>query len=201
MSCSFDESEELKMLRQPVFSFAKKEIAPVVEELDKKEEFSLLLVKKMGDLGLFGTIVSSDFNGRLSIAAMGLGLAKGAFELSLKYSGERETSGVPINKHQIIAFRLADKAKRIEAAAGILYKACWLKKNSKPFQKLAAMLKLHCAETADFCAREGQQIFGDYYLMKEYPIERYYTDAALLRIGEGTSEVQRLVASRYIGGL
>ncbi|MFK7826642.1 MAG: acyl-CoA dehydrogenase family protein [Oligoflexales bacterium] len=138
-------------------------------------------------------------NGRLSIGAMGLGLAKGALELSLAYAKERETFGKPLAKHQAVAFKLAEMATRIEAAENLLYKACWLKQNHRPFQKEAAMAKLYCSEVAEYCAREGQQTFGGYGLMKEYPIERHYRDAALLRIGEGTSEIQRLVISRYIG--
>lgn len=138
-------------------------------------------------------------NGRLSIGAMGLGLAKGALDLTLKYAKERKTFGVPIAKHQAVAFKLAEMATRIEAAEGLLYKAAWLKQNHKPFQKHAAMAKLYCSEVAEYCAREGQQTFGGYGLMKEYPIERHYRDAALLRIGEGTSEIQRLVISRYLG--
>ena len=138
-------------------------------------------------------------NGRLSIGAMGLGLAKGALALSLAYAQERETFGKPLVKHQAVAFKLAEMATRIEAAENLLYKACWLKQNQKPFQKEAAMAKLYCSEVAEYCAREGQQTFGGYGLMKEYPIERHYRDAALLRIGEGTSEIQRLVISRYIG--
>jgi alkylation response protein AidB-like acyl-CoA dehydrogenase len=138
-------------------------------------------------------------NGRLSIGAMGLGLAKGAYEMTLRYAQERKTFGVPIAKHQAVAFKLAEMATRIEAAEGLLYKACWLKQSHKPFQKVAAMAKLYCSEVAEYCAREGQQTFGGYGLMKEYPIERFYRDAALLRIGEGTSEIQRLVISRHIG--
>jgi short/branched chain acyl-CoA dehydrogenase len=138
-------------------------------------------------------------NGRLSIAAMGLGLAKGALELTIKYANERETFGQPIAKHQAVAFKLAEMATRVEAAENMLYKACWLKQSGQAFQKIAAMSKLYCSEVAEFCAREGQQTFGGYGLMKEFPIERHYRDAALLRIGEGTSEIQRLVISRYIG--
>ena len=137
--------------------------------------------------------------GRLSIGAMGLGLAKGALAMTIKYANERKTFGQAIAKHQAIAFKLAEMATRIEAAEGLLYKACWLRQNNKPFAKIAAMAKLYCSEVAEFAAREGQQIFGGYGLMKEYPIERFYRDAALLRIGEGTSEIQRLVISRYIG--
>jgi alkylation response protein AidB-like acyl-CoA dehydrogenase len=137
-------------------------------------------------------------NGRLSIGAMGLGLAKGALDLTLKYAAERKTFGKPLYEHQAIAFKLAEMGTRIEAAEGLLYKAAWLKQNHKPFAKLAAMAKLYCSEVAEFCAREGQQTFGGYGLMKEYPIERHYRDAALLRIGEGTSEIQRIVISRYL---
>ncbi|MDA9951301.1 acyl-CoA dehydrogenase family protein [Oligoflexaceae bacterium] len=138
-------------------------------------------------------------NGRLSIAAMGLGLAKGALDLTLKYANERKTFGKPIAKHQAVSFKLAEMATRIEAAENLLYKACWQRQNKQPFEKLAAMAKLYCSEVAEYCAREGQQTFGGYGLMKEYPIERHYRDAALLRIGEGTSEIQRLVISRHIG--
>lgn len=138
-------------------------------------------------------------NGRLSIGAMGLGCAKGCLDLALKYAGERSTFGKPISKHQVISFKLAEMATRIEAAENLLYKAAWAKQEDQPFGKLAAMAKLYCSEVAEFCAREGQQIFGGYGLMKEYPIERHYRDAALLRIGEGTSEIQRLVISRYLG--
>lgn len=147
----------------------------------------------------FSIMMQTLDRGRLSIGAMGLGLAKGAFDLALKYSEERSTFGKPICKHQAIAFKLADMATQIEAAENLLYKACWLRQNNLPFGKLAAMAKLYCSEVAELCSREGQQIFGGYGLMKEYPIERHYRDAALLRIGEGTSEIQRLVISRYIG--
>jgi len=138
-------------------------------------------------------------NGRLSIGAMGLGLARGALDLTLKYAKERRTFGVPISKHQAVAFKIAEMATRTEAAEGLLYKACWLKQNDQPFAKVAAMAKLYCSEVAEYAAREGQQTFGGYGLMKEYPIERHYRDATLLRIGEGTSEIQRLVISRYLG--
>ena len=119
--------------------------------------------------------------------------------MTLKYAKERKTFGVPLVKHQAVAFKLAEMATRIEAAETLLYKAAWLKQNKLAFQKQAAMAKLYCSEVAEYCAREGQQTFGGYGLMKEYPIERFYRDAALLRIGEGTSEIQRLVISRYLG--
>ena len=156
-----------------------------------------LILGKRGD-GIKIMLETLD-NGRLSIGAMGLGLAKGALDLTLKYSNEREAFGKLIKKHQVIAFKLADMATQVEMSENLLYKACYLKQNGKNFQKYAAMAKLACSEAAEFCAREGQQTFGGYGLMKEYPIERHYRDAALLRIGEGTSEIQRLVISRYLG--
>ena len=147
----------------------------------------------------FSMMMETLDNGRLSIGAMGLGLAKGAFNLALSYAKERKTFGKPLSQHQAIAFKLADMATRIEASENMLYKACWQKQNGHDFRKLASMSKLYCSETAEFCAREGQQIFGGYGLMKEYDIERHYRDAALLRIGEGTSEIQRIVISRLLG--
>jgi alkylation response protein AidB-like acyl-CoA dehydrogenase len=138
-------------------------------------------------------------NGRLSIAAMGLGLAQGAFEMALDYAKERKQFGKPISKFQINAFKLADMAMKIELARNLLYKACWLKDNNKPFAKEAAMSKLYCSEIAKEVADEAVQLHGGYGLMKDYPVERFYRDQRLLQIGEGTSEIQRLVISRYIG--
>ncbi len=138
-------------------------------------------------------------NGRLSIAAMGLGLAQGAYEMALDYAKERKQFGKPISKFQINAFKLADMAMKIELARNLLYKACWLKDNNKPFAKEAAMSKLYCSEIAREVADEAVQLHGGYGLMKDYPVERFYRDQRLLQIGEGTSEIQRLVISRYIG--
>ena len=138
-------------------------------------------------------------NGRLSIAAMGLGLAQGAYEMALAYAQERKQFGKPISKFQINAFKLADMATKIELARNLLYKACWLKDNKKPFAKEAAMSKLYCSEIAKQVADEAVQIHGGYGLMKDYTVERFYRDQRLLQIGEGTSEIQRLVISRYIG--
>lgn len=137
--------------------------------------------------------------GRLSIAAMGLGCAQGAFELALAYAKQRKQFGKPISKFQINAFKLADMAMKIELARNLLYKACWLKDNNKPFGKEAAMSKLYCSEIAREVADEAVQIHGGYGLMKDYPVERFYRDQRLLQIGEGTSEIQRLVISRHIG--
>ena len=137
-------------------------------------------------------------DGRLSIAAMGLGLAQGAYEMALEYSKQRKQFGKPISKFQIIAFKLADMAMKVELGRNLLYKACWLKQNRQPFAKESAMAKLYCSEIAKEVADEAVQVHGGYGLMKEYDIERFYRDQRLLQIGEGTSEIQRLVISRYI---
>lgn len=138
-------------------------------------------------------------SGRLSIAAMGLGLAQGAYEMALAYAKERKQFGQPISKFQAIAFKLADMATKIELARNLLYKACWLKDNDKPFGKEAAMAKLYCSEIAKEVSDEAVQIHGGYGLMDEYDIERFYRDQRILQIGEGTSEIQRMVISRHIG--
>lgn len=138
-------------------------------------------------------------SGRLSIAAMGLGLAQGAFEMAMQYARERKQFGQPIINFQVNAFKLADMAVKIEHARTFLYKACWLKDNHKPFGKESAMAKLYCSEVAREVADEAVQLHGGYGLMKDYDIERFYRDQRLLQIGEGTSEIQRLVISRYIG--
>ncbi|MBN2681058.1 MAG: acyl-CoA dehydrogenase family protein [Bacteroidales bacterium] len=138
-------------------------------------------------------------HGRLSIAAMGLGCAQGAFELALNYAKERVQFGKPISHNQVVANKLAEMALQIELARNLLYKACWLKDNGKPFAKEAAMSKWYCSEIAKKVADEGVQIHGGYGLMKDYEIERFYRDQRLLQIGEGTSEIQQLVVSRHIG--
>ncbi len=137
--------------------------------------------------------------GRLSIGAMGLGLAQGAFEMAMAYAKERKQFGKPLTKFQINAFKLADMAMKIELGRNLLYKACWLKDAGKPYTKEAAMAKLYCSEIAQQVANEAVQIHGGYGLMKDYDIERFYRDQRLLQIGEGTSEIQRLVISRQIG--
>ena len=137
--------------------------------------------------------------GRLSIAAMGLGAAQGAYELALSYAKERKQFGQPISKFQINAFKLADMAMKIELARNLLYKACWLKDEGRAYGLEAAMSKLYCSEIAKEVADEAVQIHGGYGLMKDYAVERFYRDQRLLQIGEGTSEIQRLVISRYIG--
>lgn len=137
--------------------------------------------------------------GRLSIAAMGLGGAVGAYDAALKYAKSREQFGQPISKFQAVGFKLADCATEIECGRNLLYKACWLRDRKRPFAKEAAMAKLYCSELMGRVADHAVQIHGGYGLMKDYNVERFYRDHKLLEIGEGTSEVQRIVISRYIG--
>ncbi|MEB2284236.1 MAG: acyl-CoA dehydrogenase family protein [Myxococcales bacterium] len=138
-------------------------------------------------------------SGRLSIAAMGLGGAQGAFDAALAYARERRQFGKPISQFQANAFKLADMATEIETTRNLLYKACWLRDQGRPFRKEAAMAKLWASEVMRRVTHAAVQIFGGYGLMEEYPAARFYRDQRLLEIGEGTSEVQRLVISRLLG--
>lgn len=138
-------------------------------------------------------------SGRLSIAAMGLGCAQGAYEAALSYARQRKQFGKPLSRFQAIGFKLADMAMKIEHARTFLYRACWLRDTKQPFGTESAMAKLYCSEVAQWVANEAVQIHGGYGLMKEFDVERFYRDQRLLQIGEGTSEIQRLVISRSIG--
>lgn len=154
----------------------------------------------LGNLGEGSRIMLQTLDsGRLTIAAMGLGLAQGAYELALSYSKKREQFGKPISKFQAISFKLADMATKIEAARNLLYHACWLKDNGHEFGKEAAMAKLYCSEIAQEIANEAVQIHGAHGLIKESEVERFYRDQRILQIGEGTSEILKLVISRHIG--
>lgn len=137
--------------------------------------------------------------GRLAIGAMGLGGAQGAFELALNYSKERKQFGRTIGSFQANAFKLADMAMEIEAARNLLYKACWLCEQDRPFSMEAAMAKLYCSEVMRRVTTEAVQIHGGYGLMQEYQVERFFRDQKLLEIGEGTSEIQRIVIARNLG--
>lgn len=164
------------------------------------DECRVPLSNTLGKRGEGSKIMLSTLDsGRLAIAAMGLGLAQGAFELALNYAKTRRQFGKPIAQFQINAFKLADMATKIELARNLLYKGAWLKSNNQPFAKEAAMAKLYCSEIAREVADEAVQLHGGYGLMKDYDIERFYRDQRLLQIGEGTSEIQRMVISRYIG--
>ena len=136
--------------------------------------------------------------GRLSIAAMGLGLAQGAFEMAVKHAKKRVQFGKPIAEFQAVSFKLAEMAMRIELARNTLYRACQLKDAGKPFGKEAAMSKLYCSEVAKFVADESVQVHGAYGLLRENHIERFFRDQRLLQIGEGTSEILRMVIGRYV---
>jgi alkylation response protein AidB-like acyl-CoA dehydrogenase len=154
----------------------------------------------LGERGQGAKIMLATLDGgRLSIAAMGLGLAQGAFEMAFEYASRRIQFGRPIRSFQINSFKLADMATKIELARNLLYKACWLKDNKQPFGKEAAMAKLYTSEIAREIANEALQIHGAHGLMKENPIERFYRDQRILEIGEGTSEILRLVISRHLG--
>lgn len=137
-------------------------------------------------------------SGRLTIAAMAVGLAQGAYEKAHDYAKKREQFGQSISKFQAISFKLAEMATKIEAARSLLYKACWLKDNGFEFGKESAMAKLYCSEVAQEVANEAIQIHGANGLLKDSEIERFYRDQRILQIGEGTSEILKLVISRHI---
>ncbi len=137
-------------------------------------------------------------NGRIGIGAMALGLAQGAFEESVKYAKGRVQFGKPIADHQAIQFMLADMAMRIEAARALVLRAAWRKDRKLPFKREAAMAKLYASEMSSFVTNKAIQIHGGYGYIKDYPVERLMRDAKLTEIGEGTSEVQRLVIAREL---
>jgi short/branched chain acyl-CoA dehydrogenase len=136
--------------------------------------------------------------GRLSIAAIGLGLAQGAFEMAVDYSKKRKQFGKTLSEFQAISFKLAEMAVKIELARNTLYHACRLRDANLPFAKQAAIAKLYCSEIAREVADESLQIHGAYGLLRENHIERFYRDQRLLQIGEGTSEILKMVISRHI---
>ncbi len=137
--------------------------------------------------------------GRISVAAMGLGLAEGAYELARSYAREREQFGKPIAEFQAIQFALVDMATEIEAARGLVYRAAWLKDEGRPFALEAAMAKLYTGELSKRVADRALQVHGGYGFMDEYAISRLYRDQKVLEIGEGTNEVQRMVIARHLG--
>jgi alkylation response protein AidB-like acyl-CoA dehydrogenase len=136
--------------------------------------------------------------GRISIASLALGIAKGAYEAALKYAQEREQFGKPISSFQAISFKLADMATQIEAAELLILEAADLKNRGENVTKVSAMAKYYASEIAVKIANDAVQIFGGYGYTKEFPVEKFYRDAKLCTIGEGTSEIQKLVISREI---
>jgi len=147
----------------------------------------------------FKQFMSTLDGGRISIGALGVGIAQAALDKALNYAKERTQFGKPIASFQAIQFKLADMAMEVELARNMVLKAAWLKDNGKAFSKEAAFAKLFATETAVRSAEEAIQIHGGYGYMREYEVERYLRDAKLLVIGEGTSEIQRLVIARQLG--
>ncbi len=136
--------------------------------------------------------------GRISIAALSLGIAKGAYDASVKYAKERQQFGQPIASFQAISFKLADMATRIEAAELLTQQAADLKNRGKKMTKESAMAKYYASEVAVWASNEAVQIFGGYGYTKDFPVEKFYRDSKLCTIGEGTSEIQKLVISREV---
>jgi alkylation response protein AidB-like acyl-CoA dehydrogenase len=147
--------------------------------------------------GLRQTLATLD-GGRIGIGALALGLAQAALEEAAKYAQERQSFNVPISQHQAIQWMLADMATEIEAARLMIYQAAWLKGQKLRFTKQAAMAKLFASEVAERAAFKAVQIHGSYGYSQEYPVERIYRDQRLMTIGEGTSEVQRIVIARQV---
>jgi alkylation response protein AidB-like acyl-CoA dehydrogenase len=137
-------------------------------------------------------------NGRVGIAALSLGIAEGAFEQALKYAAERRQFGKPIAEFQGIQFQLSDMATEIEAGKHLMYHAAWLAQNGHPFTKEASMAKLFCSELAMRATIQAVQIHGGYGYTRDYPVERFMRDAKICEIGEGTSEIQRMVIARHL---
>jgi alkylation response protein AidB-like acyl-CoA dehydrogenase len=137
--------------------------------------------------------------GRISVAAMGVGLAQGAYDLAFAYAQEREQFGKKISRFQAVQFRLADMATELEAARGLALKAAWLKDQDRPFAREAAMAKLYTGELSNRAVNWSLQIHGGYGYMDEFAISRLYRDQKILEIGEGTNEVQRMVIAKHLG--
>jgi alkylation response protein AidB-like acyl-CoA dehydrogenase len=147
--------------------------------------------------GLQQTMVVLD-GGRIGIGALSVGLAQAAFEEAVRYAKERQTFGQPIATHQAIQWMLAEAATEIQAARLMVYYAAWCKQQGRAFTKEAAMAKMFASEMAERVCRNAIQVHGGYGYSREYPVERIYRDVRLMTIGEGTSEIQRLVIARHV---
>ena len=156
------------------------------------------LLGKQGD-GLYQTLNTLD-GGRIGIGALSVGLAQAAHEVAIRYAKEREAFGKPIAERQAIQWMIADAEMKIEAARLLIYRAAWLKEKGEFYNREAAVGKLFATEMAEAVARNAIQILGSYGYSTEYPVERIYRDARLMTIGEGTSEVQRMVIARRVLG-
>jgi acyl-CoA dehydrogenase len=152
-----------------------------------------------GKEGAFGALMGALITGRVSHGVKSAAIAEAALEAAIKYAGERETFGRSISKHQAIRFKLATMATQVEAAKALAYKAAWLYENNMPCVKEASMAKYFSAEVADYVTREAVQIHGGYGYIIEYPVERFYRDAKLASITEGTSEIQQMIIGKELG--
>ena len=147
--------------------------------------------------GLQQTLEALD-GGRIGIGALSVGLAQAAYEAAKSYAGERTTFGAPLAQHQAIQFKIADMATQIEAARLLVYRAAWLRDQDRSYTLEAAQAKLFATEIAEKVCYDAIQIHGGYGYSREYPVERIYRDNRLMAIGEGTSEIQRLVIARRV---
>jgi alkylation response protein AidB-like acyl-CoA dehydrogenase len=167
--------------------------ALVLEDVEVPEE------NRLGDEGEgFTNFMQTLDSGRIGIGALSLGIAEGAYEQALRYAAERKQFGKPIADFQGVQFQLSDMATEIEAGRHLVFHAAWLSQHGKPFGKEAAMAKLFCSELAMRATTKAVQIHGGYGYTKDYPVERMMRDAKICEIGEGTSEIQRLVIGRHI---
>jgi short/branched chain acyl-CoA dehydrogenase len=138
-------------------------------------------------------------DGRIAIGALGVGLAQGCLDESVRYAKEREAFGRPIGEFQGLQFKIADMRVAVETARTYLYRAAWLRDQSRPFKAEASIAKLYATEIAVTCARDAVQVFGGYGFVDESPVARFYRDSKVLEIGEGTSEIQRILIARDLG--
>jgi alkylation response protein AidB-like acyl-CoA dehydrogenase len=163
------------------------------------EDVEVPVENRLGEEGMgFVNFMKTLDSGRIGVAALSLGLAEGAYEAALKYSSLRKQFGRVIADFQGVQFQLADMATEIEAGKHLTYHAAWLAQNNQPFTKQAAFAKLYCSELAMRTTTKAVQIHGGYGYTREYPVERMMRDAKICEIGEGTSEVQRMVIARHI---
>ncbi len=163
------------------------------------EEVEVPVENRIGDEGQgFVNFMKTLSSGRIGIAALSLGIAEGAYEAAVRYASVRHQFGKPIAEFQGISFQLADMATEIEAGKHLMFHAAWLAQHDKPFTKEAAMAKLFCSELAMRATTKAVQVFGGYGYTKDYPVERMMRDAKICEIGEGTSEIQRIVIARHI---
>src|ERR671928_141460 len=160
-------------------------------EFDDEQQFVQQTVR---DFAQFLQILDG---GRITVGAVGIGLAQAAMEVAVRYAREREAFGKPIGAYQSVANMIADMAVGVEASRLLVFKAAVLKDSGQPFSEMAAIAKLYATEASEKICRDAIQVLGGYGYSSEFPVERYYRDTRLLTIGEGTSEIQRMVIARH----